>query len=121
MKHLLFSTVVLALLAGGCTSKSKANARAREAFIAGQQQAWTQFQMAQPRSVRVLGPVQNPILPWVEGMTISQALLAADYRGPTPRVIVLHRGLQTILVDPAQLLSGSEVPLVAGDTVEIQP
>src|ERR1039457_3365775 len=73
--------LLLAVLLGGCVSKSKADARARAAFMAGQQQALVRMQQTLAPSVTVNGEVRNRVVPWTEGMTLAKALVAADYYG----------------------------------------
>lgn len=122
MARLFFLSLSLAVLAAGCTSSAKARAKANAAFIAGQQEAWTQFQQAHPNSVRVVGPlVHQPTLEWTPTLTLSEAIVAAGYQGPNPRVIVVVRAGQAIPVEPKRLLGGEDMPLQAGDTVEIRP
>ncbi len=118
--------MLLAVLAlACCVSKSKADARARAAFAAGQQQASARMQMqalAQGPSVTINGEVRNHIVPWTEGMTLADALVAADYYGTAdPSLIYLVRAGRATLVDPKQLLAGKEVPLQAGDIVQLLP
>ena len=119
-------TLLLALAAGGCVSKSKAQAQARAAFMAGQQQAVARMQevqaQAQGPSVTINGQVRNRVVPWTEGLTLAQALVAADYYGTADpgQVIVVHNGLAT-RVDPKQLFNGADIPLQPGDVVQLIP
>ncbi len=72
--------------------------------------------------MRVLGPVRQPVLEWTETLTLSEALVAAGYQGARdPSLILVHRTGQQIRVDPRRLLQGEDLPLQAGDTVEIRP
>ncbi len=117
---LLAATMVLA----GCVTKKKAQAQARAAFVAGQQQAALRMQqvqtLPQAPSVTVNGEVRNHIVPWTEGLTLAKALVAADYCGATdPSLIYLVRNGKASLVDAKQLVSGADVPLQAGDVVQI--
>ena len=112
---------ILVLVAAGCASKSKTKADAEAAFVAGQQQAWTQIQQMRPNSVRVIGPVHQPLIEWTEKLTLAEAIVAAGYQGPDPRIIVVRRNGQPIAVDPQRLLSGDDMPLERGDVVEILP
>lgn len=77
---------------------------------------------AQRTSIRVFGNVRNPEVPWADGLTLAQAIVAAQCqdRG-TPRQIVLIRQRERILVDPKTLLSGEDFALLPGDTIEIHP
>ena len=123
----------LAILCGGCVSKAQADARARAAFVAGQQAAMSRLQpsptgqpgqpnpFAQQLSVLVIGPVKVNQVPWTPGLTLAGALVTADYIGQTdPKDILINRNGQQIHVDPKKLLGGEDVPLEAQDVVEIR-
>jgi len=72
-------------------------------------------------SVTVIGQVRNPLVPWTEDLTLAKALIAADYYAKgDPRHIVIVRKGQASNVDPKQLLAGEDVPLEAGDVVNIR-
>src|ERR1019366_7118908 len=77
--------LLLAVAFSGCVSKSKANAQARKAYIAGQQETMVRMQQMQTQGqgpcVTVNGDVRNHVVPWTEGMTLAKALVAADYLG----------------------------------------
>jgi len=118
---LLFSVVLFC----GCVSKSKAQTQAQiqaqAAYLAGQNAALRQ-QQAQAPGVTVVGPVQNPDVPWVEGLTLAQAIATANYLDSRePRQIVITRNGESAIVDPKILLSGAVVPLEAGDVIELRP
>ena len=103
----------------GCVSKSKAQARAQVAYLAGQNAALRQ-QPAQATGVTVIGPVQNPDVPWVEGLTLAQAIATAKYLGQhDPKEIIIMRRGETAKLAPKMLLIGSDVPLEPGDTITI--
>ncbi|HTL54742.1 MAG TPA: hypothetical protein VL361_03650 [Candidatus Limnocylindrales bacterium] len=113
---------LLPLLAG-CVSKSKAQAQARAAFIAGQQQAMQRMQQAQAQgpSVTFIGEVRNNIIPWRADLTLAKAIVAADYYGATdPGSIILIRDGQQTSYDPAKLLQGDDILLEPRDVVEIR-
>src|SRR5260370_36144912 len=115
----IFGVLLLALGLAGCTTKSKSNAQAREAFVAGQQQALARMLQARAPNVTVLGPVHNPVMPWTEDLTLAKAIIAADYFGKTdPKGIVIRRNGQVMAIDPNQLLGGQAGPLQAGAAVE---
>ena len=108
------------MVVAGCVTKSKARAEAQKAFVAGQQQAM--IQMSQPRQpvVTFIGPVRNPTVTWSQDLTLAKAIVAAGYEPPSdPKQIMIVRNGQAIPVDPKKLLSGEDVPLVAGDLVQI--
>ena len=120
----LCGALLLAAMFGGCVSKSKADAKARAAFLAGQQQAIMRLQQAQMQGqgpcVTVNGEVRNHVVPWTEGMTLAKAVLAADYFGAADpnQILIVHNGLATS-VEPSQLLSGVDIPLQPGDIVQL--
>jgi hypothetical protein len=107
----------LGILTGGCTTRSTANAQARAAFLAGQNTA-----LQQPTSgVTVIGPVQNPQVPWVEGLTLAQAIATANYLdSQAPKEIIITRQGEDASVDPKVLLRGVPVPLEAGDIITLR-
>jgi len=107
----------------GCTTKSKAQAEAREAYLAGQNAALRQQQaQAQTPGVTVTGPVQNSQVPWVAGLTLAQAIATANYLDShEPREIVITRQGESAKLAPKELLNGADVPLEPGDVIEIHP
>jgi len=116
--------LLLAGVAGGCVSKGKADAKARAAYMAGQQEALTRMQQsqAQPQSpsVTIYGEVRNRVVPWSEGLTLAGALLAADYCGTgEPAQIIIVRDGVGKRYDVKQVLNGADIPLAAGDVVQI--
>ena len=76
--------------------------------------------MQQGPSVFLRGEFKTGTVPWTEGLTLAQALAAAEYTGwLTPREIVITRQGQPTSVDPNQLLRGFDNPMLeAGDIVE---
>jgi hypothetical protein len=122
MKILFTGLLLLVLTVVGCTSRSKAQARAQAAYAAGQQQAMMRMQDAQRTSIRVLGNVRNPEILWTDGLTVAQVIVAAEYLGQhNPRQIVVVRQRERFPVDPNALLQGRDISLEPGDTVEIHP
>jgi hypothetical protein len=80
------------------------------------------MQEARRTSIRVLGSVKNPEIPWAEGLTLAKALVGADYAGRRdPSEIVVTRQREQIRINPKDLLRGANVPLEPGDTVELKP
>jgi hypothetical protein len=122
----LFGAMLLVSAVAGCVSKSKADAKARAAYVAGQQQALMRLQQAQTQGqgpcVTVNGEVRNHVVPYTEGMTLAQALVAADYLGTADpgQIIIVHNGRAT-RVEPRKLLSGVDIPLQPGDIVQLMP
>jgi hypothetical protein len=126
---------VLALIACGCGGKAKEQAKIHQAYAAGAQAAQAQMyqqsqsaqNMSQPMptstdpQVRVLGSVRNPVLPWMEGLTLARALVLADYtRSTPPTSITILRNNQPLQIDPQGILQGADYPLFPGDIVYIQ-
>ena len=112
---ILFSVWMLA----GCTSESKVRLKERNAFLAVQNAALQQQQ--ESSGVTVLGAVQNAKVPWVEGLTLAQAVAHANYIGlHEPKQIILTRQGESAVLQPKVLFSGAVVPLELGDIVEIR-
>ena len=122
MRILWIVPFLCALATGGCTSRSKAQARAQAAYAAGQQQALVRISDAQRTSIRVMGLVRNPEIPWTDGLTLAQVIASAEYLNQhNPRQIVVVRQRERFPVDPNALLRGQDFALEPGDTVEIHP
>ena len=117
-------SAILFLCAGllcGCVSKSETQSQMQTAYLAGQNAALRQQQAeAQTPGVTVIGPVQNPDVPWVEGLTLAQAIATANYLGQyDPKEIILTRDGESAKIAPKMLLNGADVPLEPGDTITI--
>ncbi len=110
------------LLLSGCVSKAKADAQARAAFFAGQQQATQQLQpQGRGPTITMMGEVKNKLLPWTIGLTLTQAIVAAEYYGARdPIEILLIRNGEQIQIDPKRLLSGEDIPLQPRDIVALK-
>ena len=124
ISNLLQVSALLALtvLLCSCVSKSKANARSRTAFAAGQQQGIGQTADARRVNIRFIGPVRQFEVPWQDGLTLAQAIVIADYtEARDPTVIWILRQRERIAVSPRDLLAGKDFPLEPGDTVKMQP
>jgi hypothetical protein len=114
---------MLVLLQSGCVSEKKADAKARAAFMAGQQQGMI-ARTPQPAGnvVTVVGPVHTPSLPWTQDLTLAKAIVNAGYDSAVdPKQIMIVRNGQAVPVDPKSLLAGEDVPLLPGDMVVLQP
>lgn len=122
MRTLIIAFLLLALALTGCMTKAKANKQAREALAAGQRQGLAQAAEAWRINIRFLGPVRQPEIVWADGLTLAQAIAAAEYADArSPQTIVVIRQSGRIPVDPKILLRGEDLPLEPGDTVEIHP
>src|SRR5690348_2899477 len=107
--------MILFIALAGCTTRSKAKSEAKAAYMAGQQQAMERI-LQNRNAVTILGPVRTPLVTWTADLTLSKALIAAQYYARTdPQQITIVRDGQPIPVDPKQLLAGDDIPLQAGD------
>jgi len=121
--------LLLAVVAGaGCVSQKKAQMEARQAYLAGQEQATQAAMQARQQQqqgpvVFVQGPVRNPVVPWEEDMTLSQAIVAADYTAfMNPELIrVIRNGQVAGEFKGIDLLHHQDMALEAGDTVIVMP
>jgi hypothetical protein len=114
---------MLALAATGCTTRSTARLKAQNAFLAGQNMALQQQAQAaaQAQGITIVGPVQNPNVPWVAGLTLAQAIATANYVGAQePKAIILTRAGESAALDPTVLFNGPDIPLEIGDVVELR-
>lgn len=113
-------SISAAALLAGCTTKSTARATAQQAYLAGQNAALWQQPVSQAPGVTVLGPVQNPQVPWVVGLTLAQAVATANYLGAqAPKEIIITRQGESATLGPEVLLNRAPVPLEPGDVVEL--
>ncbi len=121
MKLFFAAILTLAVSSGGCTTRSQSQADVRAAYMAGQRDAYARIAATQHTNVVVIGPVQNPEVQWTEGLTLAQAILAANYTGrENPKEITLTRQGETTPIDPKDLLGGHDVPLQPGDTITLR-
>lgn len=121
MKRLLALSLLALLCVAGCSSKAQRDAELHAAFLAGQQSAQTSPNTPPP--ITILGDVRFHQFLWSEGLTLSRAILQAEYLGRRdPRTIFVVRRGERFPVAPAALLRGqSDPPLEPGDIVELQP
>jgi hypothetical protein len=119
-----FAIVIAVLVGAGCTTKSDARLREQNAYLAGQNAILMQHQAqsaADSPCVTIVGPVQNPKVPWVTGLTLSQAIATANYTGADqPQQIIITRNGESAAVDLNALLNGASIPLEVGDVVELK-
>jgi len=121
--------LLLAVAAGaGCVSQKEAQLRARQAYVAGQEQATQAAVQARQKEqqgpvVVVQGPVRNSLVAWQEGMKLSQAIVTAEYTGfMNPLLIrVLRNGQVAGEFKGIDLLHRADMPLEDGDTVLVVP
>jgi len=132
MNKIWILLLVSVFVTSGCMSKARHKLEVREAYVAGQEQALAAMRGGgQPGSsgnptsttdVFVHGHVKNTIVTWQEGMTVGQAIDAAQYTDRRdPKVIVLHRNGETMQINPKELLRGKDFPARAGDVIELVP
>ena len=104
----------------GCVTKAESDARVRAAYQAGYKDGTASAVAVQHAhgNVFIIGPVQKSEVPWVAGLTLTQALATANYTGHNnPTEITLYRSGVSVSIDPNDLLNGHVVSLVAGDTI----
>ena len=90
--------------------------------MAQQQQAMAGILANQSPNVTVIGPVRNPTVQWEQGLTLAQAIIAADYLGASdPHQIVVVRNGRGTKIDPKLLLQGKDFPVQPGDVIQITP
>ena len=116
---------ILALLMAtsfcGCVTKSQARAQAQAAYLAGQNDALAKMAADQRTSVFIVGPVQKSEVPWVEGLTLAQAIATANYTSiHNPKGITITRLGEQHSIKPKDLLNGRVVPLEPGDTITLR-
>jgi hypothetical protein len=115
----LFSILFLAVLACGCASRSRM--AAQNAFLAGQNAALREQLSAQSGNIVVRGPVRNHSVPWSNGLTLAQAVAAAEYLETRwPEQVLITRQGETAALEANALLGGTPIPLEAGDVVELR-
>jgi len=121
MKLFVAALLILAAAAGGCTTHSNAKADVQAAYLAGQRDAYAAMVRSQSTSIIVIGPVQNREIPWTDGLTLAQAIIAANYSAPgSPKEIILLRRGESTNIDSTDLLGGHDVPLEPGDTITLR-
>lgn len=115
--RLFLLSLTLLLAATGCVTKSQARREAQAAFVAGQKSILERHAYG----VTVLGPVQNPNVPWVAGLTLTQAIATANYLDRTePKAIILTRQGESAELDVNALVNGTVIPLEPGDVIELR-
>jgi hypothetical protein len=74
-----------------------------------------------PQTVIVKGNVRHPVLPWTEELTVTKAIVQAEYLSHrNPLTISIRRQGERLFVDPARLMMGMIDPwLEAGDILEL--
>ena len=119
--QLLALMLLAAMLVAGCTTKSKARANSQAAFRAGQAQA-TIAAEAKQNGISFTGQVLNPIVPWTEGLTLAQAIVAARWSGlKDPRLVIVTRAGERVELTPNESVAAAQLPLEPGDSVELVP
>ena len=117
----VLSLLLATVLITGCTTKSKARANSESAFRAGQAHA-TIAAEAKQNGISFTGQVLNPIVPWTEGLTLAQAIVAARWSGlKDPRLVIVTRAGERVELTPNESIAAAELPLEPGDQVEMVP
>jgi len=103
-------------LLSGCVSKKST----QRTYLEGVQRGAAAVQATAP-AVTVLGDVRQNVIAWSEGLTLAQAITAAQHvRRVQPRAIILRRGNEAIRIAPEYLFQGGEDPaLLPGDVIEL--
>ena len=116
--------VVVGGCVGGCVSQGTARREQLKAYEEGRQKAMEEQEKAAQTGPVVLfrGDIRNPRVPWREGLTLAEALLAAQYTWNwDPHTITVLRDGRSYPVNPKMLLRGTENPLLEeGDIVEVR-
>ena len=114
--------ILTALFLIGCASNKRKPTEAQVQFAAGQEEAFAMLTRNGIYVVRVVGPFKRPVLPWHEGLTLTQVILEAGYMEQRdPAQIIIQRGPAAEPVDPSSLLGGEDVPVQAGDVIHVLP
>jgi hypothetical protein len=122
MRQIIGILSLLVLFVAGCVSKKEADMQARQAYMAGQAQATKEWQLQRPPEVFVQGKVRNPVVPWVEDLTLAKAIVEADYTGFMDPILVrvIRNGQMIAEMKGIDLLHHQDVPLQPGDIVQLQ-
>lgn len=114
--------LLLTLVLCGCASTGKERQAEARAFQAGQESAFQLMLQSGLPVVRLAGPFQRAVIPWHEELTLAGALVAGGYLPDRePGRIVLQRGPEVRLIEPARLLAGEDFPLEPGVTIHALP
>jgi hypothetical protein len=115
MRGVLTSLLLIAALTG-CMSRSKLQQESAQASPAEFRR-----EASQPaKGITVVGPVKNPNVPWVAGLTLAQAIATAEYIGSVdPKQIIITRQGESATLDARNLLNGKDIPLEIGDVIEL--
>jgi len=114
--------LLLALLGTGCASRSKNRSDLLKAFRAGEAQGEALAE-AKRNGISFTGPVLVPIVPWTEGLTLAQAIVAARWTGiRDPRLIILvNQAGERMELMPEEAEMAGALPMAPGDVVELVP
>ncbi len=111
----------LALVVSGCSTQKKMEGQQQTSFLAGENAELRREQGEQFQTVTVMGDVQNSTVPYVEGLTLAQAIATANYLDPkAPKKILITRNGETAELDTKVLFSGATIPLEPGDVIELR-
>ena len=110
----------MAWLLVGCKSSQQRQASRMPPPVYMPQGMGQQMPHGQP-AVFVRGDVRNPVIPWDDELTLSRAILAAEYMGRwDPHSINVMRGRYSKRFSTSRLLSGEDMALEPGDVIEIR-
>lgn len=115
------SILLLALMVGGCATKS--GVRSEMQRVVGEERQRAEMERLQKEpAVWFRGDVQMLRVTWREGLTLAAALTEARYTGfGTPKSLTVTRAEQVYTVNVRALLRGQDNPeLQPGDVVEVR-
>lgn len=117
----LFATLLAAIVAAGCVTRSGARKEAqRTAFEEKQREEWEKLN--KEPAIWFRGDIRNPRVAWKEGITLAEALAEAHYTWNwDPQLLTVTRNGQVYPINVRRLLRGQENPeLEPGDIVDVK-
>lgn len=121
MRFLFATLLATALVASGCMTRSGARKEAQRTVFEEMQREEREKLNKEP-AIWFRGDIRNPRVPWKEGITLAEALAAAQYTWNwDPRLLTVTRDGQVYPINVRRLLRGQENPeLEPGDIVDVQ-
>src|SRR5262249_32451957 len=119
----ILTLLILSLtLVTGCVSKARTRIEVQKAFRAGEVKGQALAE-AKRSGISFPGPVLVPIVPWTEGLTLAQAIVAAHWTAiQDPRlIIVVNSAGERLELTPYEAQTAAEMPMQPGDEIELVP
>lgn len=119
--RLVLASLLLMVAASGCVTRSDVRKEAqRTAFEEKQREEWEKLQ--KEPAIWFRGDIRNPRVAWKEGITLAEAIAAAQYTWTwDPQLITVTRDGQVYPINVRRLLRGQENPeLEPGDIVDVK-